>query len=70
MDNFRYVIEWEEAVLDDDHYDLIGYGETHRKMFADECKFNSRLSELEDRMYKDVIILGIYTCELQRITSR
>lgn len=71
----RYLIEWHEAVQDErnDNWFLIPVGEVHREIFDDECKFNERLTQLQNYkngVIEDVIIDGIYTCELQRITSR
>ena len=71
----RYLIEWHEAMYDerDDLWFLMPVGEIHRDVFEDECEFNQRLTDLEN--YKngcieDVIIDGIYTCELHRVTNR
>jgi len=71
----RYLIEWHEAIWDEwnDSWKLYPIGEVHREVFEDECEFNARITELENYengLITDVIIDGLYTCELHKITSR
>lgn len=71
----RYLIEWYEAIWDEfnDYWELRSIGEIHREVFDDVCEFNNRLTELshyENGNITDVIIDGIYTCEIHRITGR
>lgn len=75
LNKIRFLIEWYEAVWDEfyDDWELRPIGEIHREVFEDECEFLYRLTELENYEngeITDVIIDGIYTCELHKNTSR
>lgn len=75
MNNIRYVIEWKDAIWDEDGRDtwrLFEVGEMHREIFEDETRFNYRITQLKE-MEDDLCwthtakICGVYTCELQPI---
>lgn len=72
VNNLRYLIEWQPATYEewDDEWQLVPCGEIIREIFDDECEFFRRVSELEKDLDVNVIICGIYTCEITKITRK
>lgn len=72
MDSSRlmvYVIEYCELFFEEDSDDKWGWvrGKIQKEYFDDECKFNQKITDIEDN-YDDYEITAIYSGEIYKTT--